>query len=182
MRSAAACVPACVYRVAYRSRSRPESTAWSAPRAWRGARAASTPRRSCKPAWPAIPLTSARSCRPRYASKESRMRVIIFSFLLACGTTAKPTPTGAVCPDVNNPQYSYANFGYDFNCHYCDNCHDSKLTLNERNGAPLFHNLDTLVGMMDVWQHMDMQAAWGPKAHNDCMPGGGTGGRCPSML
>jgi hypothetical protein len=110
------------------------------------------------------------------------MRAVLLSiFLAACGTSV-PTPTGAMCPDPNNPQYTWANFGSNFFCHYCTNCHDSSLTVNQRNGAPLFHDLDNLFGVMEVYQHTDEQAAWGPKAHNSFMPGGGTGGRCPSML
>jgi len=110
------------------------------------------------------------------------MRVLAVLIVLAGCTEAKPTPTGATCPDVDNPQYTWQNFGYDFMCHYCTNCHDSSLKLNQRNGAPLFHDLDSEVGVMDVKLHTDEQAAWGPKAHNSFMPGGGTGGRCPSTL
>jgi hypothetical protein len=109
------------------------------------------------------------------------MRIfILFVLVGGCGTSAVPTLTGAKCPDPNNPQFTYQNFMYDFNCKYCDNCHDSKLSLNERNGAPLFHNLDSLIGTMEVWQHTDEQAGFGPKAHNTFMPGGGTSGKCPS--
>jgi len=109
------------------------------------------------------------------------MRVFtIVLLLVGCTSQAVPTLTGAKCPDPSNPQFTYHNFMYDFNCKYCDNCHDSALKLNARNGAPLFHNLDTLVGTMEVWQHTDEQAGWGPKAHNNFMPGGGTAGKCPS--
>jgi hypothetical protein len=110
------------------------------------------------------------------------MRIIITMLLVAGCTQPTPTQTGATCPDVDNPQYTWSNFGYDFMCHYCTNCHDSSLGLNDRNGAPLFHDLDSLVGVMDVKLHTDEQAAWGPKAHNNFMPGGGTNGRCPSQL
>jgi hypothetical protein len=111
------------------------------------------------------------------------MRIFILAVLVgACGTDAVPTLTQTTCPDPNNPQFTYASFMHDFNCHYCDNCHDSSLTLNERNGAPLFHNLDSLFGTMTVWQHTDEQAGFGPKAHNTFMPGGGTSQRCPSTL
>ncbi len=111
------------------------------------------------------------------------MRVIFFVLLLgACGTAAKPTPTGATCPDATNPQFSWQSFGYDFFCHYCTNCHDSSLTLNQRNGAPLFHDFDTLVGVMQVANHIDEYAASGPRSHNTLMPGGGTAFKCPSML
>jgi hypothetical protein len=111
------------------------------------------------------------------------MRALAILLLLAgCPNDAKPTSTGATCPDADNPQYTWANFGYDFMCHYCTNCHDSSLKLDQRNGAPLFHDMDTLIGTMDVKVHTDQQAAWGPMAHNNFMPGAGTSGRCPSML
>ena len=111
------------------------------------------------------------------------MRILAFLLLVfGCTSDPKPTPTGSTCPDVNAPQYSWQNFGYDFTCHYCVNCHDSSLKLNQRNGAPLFHDLDSFIGLMDVQLHTDEQAAWGPKAHNNFMPGGGTDGKCPSTL
>ena len=83
---------------------------------------------------------------------------------VAACATRKPTPTGATCPDVNNPQFTWDNFGSDFFCHYCTNCHDSSLALDKRNGAPLFHDLDSLIGVMEVMVHTDEQAAFGPKA------------------
>ncbi len=110
------------------------------------------------------------------------MRTILLGLALVACTRAVPTPTGATCPDPSNPQYTWQNWGYDFFCHYCTNCHDSSLPLNKRNGAPLFHDLDTLIGVMDVANHTDEQAAWGPKAQNSFMPGGGTNGNCPSTL
>jgi hypothetical protein len=67
-------------------------------------------------------------------------------------------------------------------CHYCTNCHDSSLKLDQRNGAPLFHDFDSLHATMLVANHTDEYAASGPKAHNTFMPGGGTSGRCASTL
>jgi hypothetical protein len=111
------------------------------------------------------------------------MRTLMLTIaLVACSTDDRPTPTRAVCPNPNNPQFTWANFGSDFMCHYCTNCHDSSLKLDQRNGAPLFHDLDTLLGTVGVAQHTDEQAAWGPKAHNSFMPGEAARGRCPSML
>ncbi len=109
------------------------------------------------------------------------MRMIILLFVIGCSSSA-PTPTGATCPDPNNPQYTWENFGSNFFCHYCTNCHMSGLALSKRNGAPLLHDLDYLLGVMEVAPHTDEQAAFGPKAHNTFMPGAGTGGRCPSTL
>ena len=108
------------------------------------------------------------------------MRILLALTIIACTNQAVPTPTGATCPDSANPQLTWDNFGSDFFCHYCTNCHDSGLKINQRNGAPLFHDLDTLVGVMEVKLHTDEQAAFGPKAHNTFMPGAGTEGRCPS--
>ena len=109
------------------------------------------------------------------------MRFITMALALAaCANDPVPTTTGATCPDSANPQFTWQNFGYDFFCHYCTNCHDSGLKIDQRNGAPLFHDLDTLVGVMEVKLHIDQQAAFGPKANNTFMPGAGTGGRCPS--
>ena len=94
-----------------------------------------------------------------------------------------PTPTGATCPDPSNPQFTWANFGSNFMCHYCTNCHRSDLKLSKRNGAPLLHDFDTLYFTMEVaFPHTDEYAAAGPKAHNTIMPGAGTDGRCPSTL
>ena len=39
-----------------------------------------------------------------------------------------------------------------------------------RNGAPLYHDFDTLLGVLEVPDHIDEQAGWGPKAHNNFMP------------
>ncbi len=64
---------------------------------------------------------------------------------------------------------------------YCTNCHQASLSINQRNGAPLFHDFDTLQGAMGPTDHIDEQAGWGPKAHNNYMPGDGTNGRCPSV-
>jgi hypothetical protein len=97
-----------------------------------------------------------------------------------------PTPTGTTCPDpdpiTGTTTLTWDNFGKAFMAKYCINCHDSQLTLNQRNGAPLFHDFDSLIGVVEVPDHIDQQAGSGPKAHNTFMPGGGTNYRCPSML
>ncbi len=107
---------------------------------------------------------------------------VLLAVLAACTSTAVPTPTGATCPDPDNPQFTWANFGSNFMCHYCTNCHRTDLPLSKRNGAPLLHDFDTLYNTMLVaFPHTDEYAADGPKAHNTFMPGGGTAGRCPSV-
>src|SRR5437763_14020467 len=93
---------------------------------------------------------------------------VLMLLLAACPTNgARPTPTGAVCPDVQNPQFTWENFGHDFMFKYCTNCHNSALEgprLRERNGAPAFHDFDTYIGVMEVPDHIDQQTGFGPKA------------------
>lgn len=118
-------------------------------------------------------------------------------FLAACGG-GSPTPTGAVCPSPDPMTVAYSledtpdcvgsddtgdcGFGKRFMDTYCTSCHSSTLTkANQRNGAPFYHDFDTLVGVMDVVDHIDEQTAFGPKADNTFMPGAGTGGKCPSV-
>src|SRR5260221_2299083 len=109
------------------------------------------------------------------------MRLLFCTFLVVITgcTGPKPTPTGTTCADpdamTGTTQLTWQNFGYDFMCHYCTSCHDSALPNSKRNGAPLFHDFDSLVGAMEVPDHIDEQAGFGPKAHNTFMPGGGTG-------
>jgi hypothetical protein len=100
-----------------------------------------------------------------------------------------------VCPTPDPLTYGYTaaetpgctgsagdcNFGHDFMFKYCTNCHESTLPLSKRNGAPLFHDFDSLLGVLEVPDHIDEQTGFGPKAHNTFMPGAGTDGRCPSV-
>lgn len=114
------------------------------------------------------------------------MRFLFLLVVLAgCPNDARPTKTGTTCADpdpvTGTTTLTWQNFGYDFMCHYCTNCHDSSLTADQRNGAPLFHDFDSLIGVVEVPDHIDEQAGFGPKAHNTFMPGGGTGYRCPSV-
>lgn len=111
------------------------------------------------------------------------MRVVIMLlFVTACG--ARPTPTGTTCADPDpingTTTLTWDNFGHDFMFKYCTNCHRSDLPHSQRNGAPIYHDFDTVIGVVEVPDHIDQQAGWGPNAQNNFMPGGGTGGRCPS--
>jgi hypothetical protein len=110
----------------------------------------------------------------------------IIIVLAGCSAMAKPTPTGTTCADpdpiTGTTTLTYDNYGRDFMTRYCINCHDSQLGLSQRNGAPLFHDFDTLLGVLEVPDHIDQQAGWGPMAKNVLMPGAGTDGRCPSAL
>ena len=123
--------------------------------------------------------------------------LLLLGFALGC-SGGVPTPTGTVCPSPDPMTLAYSveavpqctgstndgdcGFGKRFMDRYCINCHDSSLMHAMRNGAPLYHDFDTLEGVLEVPDHIDEQAGAGPKAHNDFMPGAGTGGRCPSTL
>jgi hypothetical protein len=114
------------------------------------------------------------------------MRVLLLTLVLVgCGGGANPTSTGTTCADpdpiTGTTTATWDNFGHDFMFKYCTNCHSSTLTNSHRNGAPIYHDFDTLLGVLEVSNHIDQQTGWGPDAHNNFMPGDGTGGRCPSV-
>ena len=109
--------------------------------------------------------------------------------LAGCPNGPVPTPTGTTCTDpdpvTGTTTLTWDNFGKAFMARYCTNCHNSALTtLSSRHNAPVFHDFDTLLGVLEVIasnpNHIDEQAGWGPEAKNNFMPGAGTGGRCPS--
>lgn len=77
-------------------------------------------------------------------------------------------PTGATCPQGST--LTYTNFGKAFMERYCTRCHSSELTGAARQGAPSFHDFDTLFGIMAVSDHIDETTAAGPAAVNDGMP------------
>ena len=105
------------------------------------------------------------------------MRGISFLFVLvACGD--RPTPTETVCPDPDPMTLTYDNFGRDFMTKYCTWCHDSSLARSKRNGAPLYHDFNTLLGVLQTPDHIDEQAGFGPNAKNEFMPPE----RCPSTI
>jgi hypothetical protein len=104
------------------------------------------------------------------------MRLAVLLLVLAACPSV-PTPTGTQCPDPDPMTLTYDNFGKPFMDKYCTWCHDSHLTLSKRNGAPLYHDFDTLLGVLEVPDHIDEQAGFGPKAQNTFMPGA----RCPSV-
>lgn len=100
--------------------------------------------------------------------------VLLGASLAACGEA--PTPTGTVCPSPDPMTLTYDNFGRDFMTRYCTQCHDSALPRSQRNGAPIYHDFDTRLGVRQVLGHIDEQAGFGPDANNTFMPGS----RCPS--
>ncbi len=105
------------------------------------------------------------------------MRMTLLLLAMAACTGGTPTSTGTVCPDPDPGTLTYDNFGKPFMEKYCTWCHDSALTRSKRNGAPLYHDFDTLLGVLQVPDHIDQQTGIGPKASNDFMPPD----RCPSV-
>ena len=88
--------------------------------------------------------------------------------------TALGALTGATCPDRST--LTYETFGRNFMESYCTRCHSSTLSGEERRGAPLYHDFDTLEGARSTPDHIDEQAGFGPNAENLFMPPE----RCPS--
>jgi len=105
------------------------------------------------------------------------MRSILIVLALVGCTTSVPTPTGTTCPDPDPNTLTYENFGMQFMTDYCIQCHDSALPRSQRNGAPLYHDLETLFGVFVVSGHVDERAGFGPDAENAFMPPD----RCPSV-
>ena len=83
-----------------------------------------------------------------------------------------------MCPDPDPGTLTYDNFGREFMTKYCTWCHDSSLPRSQRNGAPLYHDFDTLVGVLQVPDHIDEETGFGPNAKNEFMPPD----RCPSSI
>ena len=77
-------------------------------------------------------------------------------------------PTESVCPPTQT--LTYNNFGKNFMEKYCTKCHDSNKTGEQRQGAPSFHDFDTLLGIKAVSDHIDETSAAGPASVNEGMP------------
>ncbi|MCX5746270.1 MAG: hypothetical protein NT062_27650 [Proteobacteria bacterium] len=78
-------------------------------------------------------------------------------------------PTQSACPD-GGTTLTYDNFAKPFMTAYCVACHDSNKVGKDRQGAPSFHDFDTLFGIKAVHEHIDETTAAGPAAINDGMP------------
>lgn len=86
-----------------------------------------------------------------------------------CGeATEFGPPTESVCPDGST--LTWESFGQEFMAKYCTRCHSSELTGDARNDAPLYHDFDTLMGVLVVADHVDRKAAAGPAGTNELMP------------
>ena len=86
----------------------------------------------------------------------------------ACEEGELGPPTEAVCPEGST--LTWETFGQQFMTTYCTECHASTLEGAERQGAPLYHDFDTLEGVLPVLDHVDEKAASGPAATNELMP------------
>lgn len=105
------------------------------------------------------------------------MRFVLLGFLLVgCANTAAPTPTKAVCPSPDPGTLTWDNFGQKFMADFCTACHSSTLSHSQRNGAPLYHDYDNLMGVLELPDHVDQYAGAGPAAVNMVMPPS----RCPT--
>jgi len=103
--------------------------------------------------------------------------LVLPALLVAACDSAVPTATETVCPSPDPNTLTYENFGMKFMTDYCISCHDKKLPRSQRNGAPLYHDFDTLLGVLQVSNHIDEQSGSGPAAENHFMPPE----RCPSV-
>ncbi|MDQ3366697.1 MAG: cytochrome c [Myxococcota bacterium] len=92
--------------------------------------------------------------------------------LAACSDPAPlfGPPTESVCPTPST--LTYESFGKPFMDRYCVECHDSGLRGPDRQGAPSFHDFDTIFGIRAVHEHIDFTTASGPAATNTSMPPG----------
>ena len=87
----------------------------------------------------------------------------------ACQTTPLfGPPTESVCPQGST--LTYENFGKPFMEAYCTRCHAANLRGADRQGAPSFHDFDTIFGIRVVFDHIDETTASGPAATNTSMP------------
>jgi hypothetical protein len=76
--------------------------------------------------------------------------------------------TESTCPPDST--LTYENFGKPFMEKYCTQCHSSELIGAARQGAPTFHDFDTVEGIRGPDDHIDETAAAGPAAITEAMP------------
>lgn len=96
-------------------------------------------------------------------------RFVFLLTLAACGPDSVfGPPTESVCPPSST--LTYESFGKGFMTQYCTRCHSSELMGADRQGAPSFHDFDTLYGIRAVSDHIDETTASGPAATNTGMP------------
>lgn len=78
-------------------------------------------------------------------------------------------PTQSECPPGGS-SLTYDSFGRTFMEDYCTRCHHSERRGAARNGAPSFHDYDTVFGVRATDDHIDETTASGPAATNTSMP------------
>jgi uncharacterized membrane protein len=100
-----------------------------------------------------------------------RAFLVALAAAVAACSDPDPTPTGSTCPAGST--LTYESFGQAFMESYCTRCHASDLHGADRHGAPLYHDFDTLDGILAVADHVDEWAAAGPDAVNRLMPPSG---------
>lgn len=92
--------------------------------------------------------------------------------LAAAGCSDTPPlfgpPTQSECPPGST--LTWDNFGKKFMEDYCTRCHHSELRGEARQGAPSFHDYDTVFGVRATDKHIDETTASGPAATNASMP------------
>ncbi|MEZ4365997.1 MAG: hypothetical protein R2939_06875 [Kofleriaceae bacterium] len=93
---------------------------------------------------------------------------LVVGALAGCTESVFGPLTESRCPEVS--VLTYENFGKPFMEAYCTRCHATDLTGDDRQGAPSFHDFDTLFGIKAVHEHVDQTTAFGPAALNDSMP------------
>jgi hypothetical protein len=96
--------------------------------------------------------------------------MLVIAVSAGCTNTSVPTPTKAVCPDPDPGTLTWDSFGQHFMSDFCTSCHASSLVHSQRNGAPLYHDYDTLMGVLEIPDHIDQWAGSGPAATNTEMP------------
>ena len=92
--------------------------------------------------------------------------------LAAAGCSDPPPlfgpPTQSECPPGST--LTWDSFGRAFMEDHCTGCHHSELRGEARQGAPSFHDFDTVYGVRAVDDHVDETTASGPAATNTSMP------------
>jgi hypothetical protein len=107
--------------------------------------------------------------RPASLASLALLGLASLGALAACTTTPLfGPPTESVCP--SDSALTYENFGKPFMEDYCTRCHAANLRGADRQGAPSFHDFDTIFGIRVVFDHIDETTASGPAATNTSMP------------
>jgi hypothetical protein len=102
--------------------------------------------------------------------RATLLSLVVVLSAAGCKENIFGPPTESVCPSPADQTLTWENFGQKFMTDYCTECHDSKKRGADRDGAPSFHDFDTVYGVRAVHEHVDETTAAGPAAINDGMP------------